>query len=74
LFIACNATDQTFTIICFAPLNDYRVCSEDAFVGGQIGAQIFYHDSLLKEHQAMLGAFKRLVLSFAQPIEPAGPN
>jgi hypothetical protein len=55
-------------------LNDYRVCSEDAFVGGQIGAQIFYHDSLLKEHQAMLGAFKRLVLSFAQPIEPAGPN
>jgi hypothetical protein len=74
LFIACNETDQTFTIICFAPSNGYRLCTEDAFVGGEIGAQIFYHDSLLKEHQAMLGAFKRLVLSFAQSTEPAGQN
>lgn len=63
-YVACNDTQRTFSILCSPPFNNRRVCSEDAFVGQNVGIGLSYPMSILKEHQDLLAAFKTLVRSF----------
>lgn len=63
-YSSCNEDDQTFFINCFPPTKGQRLCVEVAHVGNQLGVEMFYKDSMLKDHSAMLEAIKRVVISF----------
>lgn len=64
---SCDEAERTFFITCFQPFNNRRSCSETAFLEGEIGAELTYQYSMLKDHQVMLDALRKLVMSFAQP-------
>jgi hypothetical protein len=66
-YVSCDEAEQTFDITCFQPFNNRRSCSETAFLEGQIGAELTYQYPMLKDHQVMLDALRKLVTSFAQP-------
>ena len=63
-YTSCDEADQTFSIICFPPINAHHVCNESAFLGGQIGVELFYQYPLLSEHGEMLESLKKLIASF----------
>jgi hypothetical protein len=66
-YSSCNESEQTFFIDCFPPYNNRRSCSETSFLEDQFGAELTYQYPMLKDHQALLGALKKLVMSFVQP-------
>lgn len=66
-YIACKEADQTFLIICYPPFNSHHVCADNVFLGQQIVGQLGYQYPILKEHSALLGSVKQLVMSFMEP-------
>lgn len=65
-YSSCNPTEQTFFVACFPPFRGRRSCSDTTFLEGEIGAELTYQYSLLKEHRMMLDALRRLVTSFTE--------
>lgn len=66
-YIACKETDQTFLIVCYPPFNNRHVCADNVFLGQQIVGQLGYQYHILKEHLALIGSVKQLVMSFMGP-------
>jgi hypothetical protein len=65
--VSCDDAKRTFTIICFPAFNGRRLCSDSAFIGDHIGAQISYPIELLKDRDAVFDAVGKLIISFERP-------
>jgi hypothetical protein len=66
-YTACKETNQIFEIVCFPPLNRHRICTSENYLEDNLSGQLIYQYSTLREHLALLGAFRTLVVSFVQP-------
>jgi len=66
LYTSCKEMDQTFSIVCFPPLNRRRICTSENYLEDNLSGQLIYQYSTLREHVALLEAFRTLVISFIQ--------
>jgi hypothetical protein len=73
-YVACDESRRSFQIFCSPEFNHHRPCSDSAFLGGHIRAQISYQIGMLKERDAIMEAVRKLVLSFEQPLVEQAPR
>jgi hypothetical protein len=64
LYTACKESDQTFSIDCSPTIGARRTCIADNFLNNNIAGQLIYQYATLKDHLAVLRAFKKLAMSF----------
>jgi hypothetical protein len=64
LYTSCEGSEQSFSIVCYPLFNGRRPCTDTAFLGAPLGAQLFYQRSLLKDRNPMVGSLRNLILSF----------